>query len=29
VDISRATAIELVIKDMAGDKDSVFRFDIK
>ena len=29
VDISGATAIELVIKDMAGSKERVFRFDIK
>lgn len=29
VDISMATAIELVIKDMAGAKERVFRFDIK
>lgn len=29
VDISRATAIELVIKDMAGAKERVFRFDIQ
>ena len=29
VDISRATAIELVIKDMGGAKERIFRFDIK
>lgn len=29
VDISRATAIELVIKDMAGTQERIFRFDIK
>ncbi|MBI5194072.1 MAG: hypothetical protein HZA08_11625 [Nitrospirae bacterium] len=29
VDISGATAIYLVIKDMAGAKERVFRFDIK
>ena len=29
VDISRAAAIELVIKDMAGTQERIFRFDIK
>ena len=29
MDISRAIAIELVIKNIAGAKERVFRFDIK